>query len=83
MVEISPVVLEKLFENFINVFLIFINYLPFEKSGALYVNKLASPSPQDALCQVWLKWSTSQVILKKRMKISKVYDKKRLTIEKL
>ena len=30
-------------------------YLPLEKSGALHLNKLESPSPKDALCQVWLK----------------------------
>ena len=31
------------------------NYLPFEKRGALHFNKIESPSPKDALCQVWLK----------------------------
>ena len=48
LVEIGPVVLEK----FINVFR---NYPPLEKSGALHLNKLESPSPKDALCPVWLK----------------------------
>ena len=28
---------------------------PLEKGGALHLNKLESPSPKDALCQVWLK----------------------------
>ena len=41
------------FLNFVNVFR---NYLPLEKGGALHLNKLESPSPKDALCQVWLKW---------------------------
>ena len=36
-------------------FSLFRNYLPLEKGGALYLNKLESPSPKDALCQVWLK----------------------------
>ena len=41
--------------NFINVFLLFRNYLPLEKGGALHLNKLESPSPKNAMCQVWLK----------------------------
>ena len=43
------------FFNFVNVFSLFRNYLPLEKGGAHYLNKLESPSPKDALCQVWLK----------------------------
>ena len=31
------------------------NYLPLEKGRALHLNTLESPSPKDALCQVWLK----------------------------
>ena len=41
--------------NFVNVYSLFRNYLPLEKGGALHLNKLESPSPKDALCQVWLK----------------------------
>ena len=41
--------------NLVNGFSQFHNYLPLEKGGALYLNKLESPSPKDALCQVWLK----------------------------
>ena len=40
---------------FINAFLLFRNYLPLERSRALYLNKLEFPSPKDELCQVWLK----------------------------
>ena len=40
-----------------NVFLLFHNYLPFEKSVALYMNKLESPSPKDALCEFFFKIS--------------------------
>ena len=52
------------FLNFVNVFSQFRNYLPLEKDGVLHLNKLESPSPKDALCQVWLKlaqwfWSSS------------------------
>ena len=43
------------FFNSVNVFSQFHNYLLLEKDGALYLNKLESPSPQDAMCQVWLK----------------------------
>ena len=43
------------FLNFVNVFSLFRNYLPLEKGGALQLNKLESPLPRDALCQVWLK----------------------------
>ena len=41
--------------NFVNVFWLFRNYLPLEKGGTLHLYKLESPSPKDALCQVWLK----------------------------
>ena len=54
--EIGPVVLEKkIFFNFVNVFLLFCNYLPLEYGRALHLNKLESPPPKDTLCQVWLK----------------------------
>ena len=43
------------FFNFVNVLLLFRNYLPLEKGRALHLNKLEFPSPKDALCQVWLK----------------------------
>ena len=43
------------FLNFVNVILLFHNYLPLEKGRALHLNKLESPSPSDALSQVWLK----------------------------
>ena len=40
-----------------------------EKGGALYSNKLKSFSPKDALCQVWLKFSSG-----KEDEMWKVYD---------
>ena len=43
------------FFNFVNAFLLFRNYLSLEKGRALHLQKLESPSPKDALCQVWLK----------------------------
>ena len=46
----------RFFFNFVNVFLLFRNYLPLEKGGAFHLNKLDYPSPKDALCQVWLKF---------------------------
>ena len=39
----------------VNVFSLFRNYLPLEKGGTFYLNKLESPPPKDALCQVSLK----------------------------
>ena len=50
LVEIGPLVLEKVILNFINVFSLFCNYLPLEKGRALHLNKLESPSPRDTLC---------------------------------
>ena len=43
------------FLNFVNVFSLFRNYLPLGKGRALHLNKLESPSPNNALCQIWLK----------------------------
>ena len=40
------------FLNFVNAFSLFRYYLPLEKGGVLCLNKLESPSPKDALCQV-------------------------------
>ena len=45
---------EEDFLYFVNVFSLFRNYLPLEKDSALHLNKLESPSPKNALCQVWL-----------------------------
>ena len=56
LIEIGPAVLEKRrFLKVFNVFLLFHNYLPFEKGVALHLNKLEFPLPKDALCQTWLK----------------------------
>ena len=41
--------------NFVNVFLLLCNYLPLETGVALHLNKLESPSPKDASCEVWFK----------------------------
>ena len=41
--------------NVVNVFSLFRYYLPLEKGKALYLNKLESRLPKDALCKVWLK----------------------------
>ena len=45
----------KRFFIFVNVISLFRNYLPWEKGRGLLLNKLESSSPQNALCQVWLK----------------------------
>ena len=46
---------EEGFFYFINVFLLFGNYLPLEKDGALHLYRLEFSSPTDALCQDWLR----------------------------
>ena len=61
--------LRRRFLNFVNVFLLFCNYLPLEKGGALHLNKLESPSPKDALCQGWMK--LAQWFLRRRRKCEK------------
>ena len=40
------------FLKFVNVFSLFLNYLPLKKGGVLHLNKLESPSPMNALCQL-------------------------------
>ena len=41
--------------NIVNIFSLFRNSLPLERSVALHLNKLEFPSTKDALCQVLLK----------------------------
>ena len=53
LVEIGPVVLEEIFK-FLNVFSLFRNHLPLDNGKVLHLNKLESPAPKDAICQVWL-----------------------------
>ena len=45
------------FLNFVNVHLLFRNYLPLARSVALHLNKPEFPSSKDALCQLWLKFA--------------------------
>ena len=42
------------FLYFVNVFLLFLIYLPLEKGVVLHLNTFEFPSLKDALCQVWL-----------------------------
>ena len=57
--------------NFVNMFSLFRNYLLLEKVVALHLNKLESPSPKDALCQVLVE--IDLVVLKKKMKLWTLY----------
>ena len=59
------------FLNFFNVFSLVRNYLHLEKGGTLHLNKFEFPSPENAMCQVWLK--LAQWILKRFFKISSTY----------
>ena len=45
------------FFNFVNVFSLCRNYLPWEKGGALHWHKLEFPAPRNALCHVCFKLS--------------------------
>ena len=54
LVENGQVVLKKkIFKNIFNIILQFYYYLPLVKSVVIHFNKLESPTPKDALCQVW------------------------------
>jgi hypothetical protein len=44
LVEIDPVVLEKILKYFFCIFLLFCYYLPLEKGAVLHLKKLESPS---------------------------------------
>ena len=57
------------FLYFVNVFLLFRNYLPLEKGVALHLKKPESPLPKDALCQIWLK--VAQWFWKRKWKTEK------------
>ena len=61
------------FFNFVNVFSRFCNYLPLEKGGVLRLKKHESPSPKNALCQVWLK--VAQLFWRKRWKCARFTDR--------
>jgi hypothetical protein len=55
LIEIGPVVMEKIFFFNFSVFLLFPYYLPLEKGVSLQLIRVESPSPKSDLCQVWLK----------------------------
>ena len=59
--------------NFLNVFSLFRNYLPFEMGGPFIWEKIESPSPKDALCQIWLK--LAQWFWRRRWKCEKFTDR--------
>ena len=54
LVEIGPVILEKIFKIFVNVLLLFPFYLHSVKS-IIHMNKPKFPLPKDSLWQVWVK----------------------------
>ena len=60
--------------NFINIFLLFHYNLPLEKGRALHLSQLESPSPKDALCQVWL--YLAQWFWRRRWKCVKFTDRR-------
>ena len=54
-------------------FFVFISH--WNKAGPLHLNKLESPSPKDALCQVWLK--LAQWFWRRTWKCEKLTDRQR------
>ena len=54
--EIGQVVLENFLKNFVNVVLLFCNYLPLEKGGALHLYKLESRQPRMHCCKFGWIW---------------------------
>ena len=57
MLKLALWFLKRRFLTFVNVFSLFPNYLPVKKGWAFNLNKLKSPSPKDALRQIWLKFA--------------------------
>ena len=66
LVEIGPVVLEKIFKFRQYIFTLLL-LSPLEKGRVLYLNKLESPLTSDGLYQVWLK--LVPVVLEKKKKM--------------
>ena len=62
---------EEIFLISLMYFRYFCNNLPLEMGWVLHLNKLESPSPKDALCQVWLK--LAQWFLRRSFFISSMY----------
>ena len=58
------------FLNSVHVFFLFRNYLPLGKGMVLHLNKLESPLPKDAFCQVLVK---IDLVVLEKLKIGKVY----------
>ena len=54
-VEIGSVFLKKEIFKFWQLIFAISQLSPFRKENAFHVNKLETPSPKDALCQIWLK----------------------------
>ena len=57
--QIGAVVLQKKDFNFDIIFSGLRNCLALEKDVAFHLNNFESPLPMDALCQVWLNWSSA------------------------
>ena len=58
----------------VNIFSLFLYYLPLKNGGALHLNKLESFSLKNALCQVWLK--LTQSFWRRCRKCEKLTDKR-------
>ena len=57
LVKVGPVILEKKIFEFRQCIFAILLFFPFGKGRVFYLNKLDSPSPKDALCQLWSKFA--------------------------
>ena len=62
------------FLKFVNVFSLIPYYLPLEKGVVLHLKKFESPSPKEALCQIWLQ--LDQWFLRRKWKCEKFTDRR-------
>ena len=71
MVEIDPMVLKKTIFKFENLVLLFLNYLPLEKSVPLYLNKRRWPSCNDLFVSSLVE--IGSVVLEEKIELWKFY----------
>ena len=79
LVEIGPLFLDKKIFIFCQWILLFRYHLPLEKGVTLDFNKLKFCSPNNFLCQVWLK--STQWFCRRRWKCEKFKDKAHMSFQ--
>jgi hypothetical protein len=61
LIDFGLLVLGKKIKKNFRAFSLFRYYLPLQRGYPLLLNKLESPLPKDALCQVWLKLAQKKI----------------------